>query len=798
MKNEDKNRRGVFSQSSLELPMDYPAERARFSKKAQLTPNAITVLKKRYLKRDLNGAVIEEPEDMFRRVAQTIANIDKIYDPHCDASATAQGFYEIMVDRLFMPNSPTLMNAGRYLGQLSACFVLPIEDSMDAIFETLKNTAMIHKSGGGTGFSFSRVRPSRDVVHSTAGISSGPISFMKVYDAATETVKQGGTRRGANMGILRVDHPDIEEFVTCKADLSQLNNFNISVAVTDKFMQAFESGENYELRNPRSGQVAGEKNARDIFNKIIHQAWCTGEPGIIFIDRINRDNPTPHVGEIESTNPCGEQPLLPYESCNLGSINLAEFVSNGKIDARKLRSVVREAVHFLDNVIDANQYPLPQIAEQTKGNRKIGLGVMGFADMLYKMGIAYNSEAAVSAAEEVMGIIQNEGRKKSAELASERGVFPNFQGSAFDHPDMPRVRNATVTTIAPTGTISIISSCSGGIEPAFALAFERNVLDGTRMLEVNPYLEDSLKSAGVFSEKIMRRIIEEGTVAHIEEIPESIRKVFVTSHDISPEWHVKIQAAFQKYTDNAVSKTVNFPEQATEAEVRDVYLLSYKLGCKGVTIYRDGSRQNQVLNLKKAAQEKEAPKPLPPAIDNVRTKRDRPIITRGMTFKVAAGCGNLYITLNEDEKGPCELFTHLGKSGGCAQSWSEGIARLISLALRSGVDIEEIIEQLKGIACPTPVWDRGEMIKSCPDAIAKSMRWYVEALKRADSGNSEVSEFDSLALTDKIERTNTFELVDSGFDNDGEMGTICPDCGSRLFYEEGCQKCHSCGFSKCG
>ncbi|HHS50491.1 MAG TPA: vitamin B12-dependent ribonucleotide reductase [candidate division Zixibacteria bacterium] len=777
----------------LELPVERHSDKELFTRKAQWTQNAITVLQKRYLMRDKSGNVVEEPEDMLRRVAKSIAEADKIYDPQANVSATAKVFYDMMIDRKFMPNSPTLMNAGRYLGQLSACFVLPVEDSMEAIFETLKNTALIHKSGGGTGFSFSRVRPARDVVHSTTGISSGPISFMKVYDAATETVKQGGTRRGANMGILRIDHPDIENFVTCKANLTQLNNFNISVAVTENFIQAVEEGTDYEIRNPRSKQVVARKSAREVFDKIVHQAWCTGEPGIVFIDRINRDNPTPHIGEIESTNPCGEQPLLPYESCNLGSINLAEFITDDKIDYDGLRKTVRNAVHFLDNVIDVNKYPLPEIDEMTRANRKIGLGIMGFADMLFKLGIPYNSELAVQTAEDIMSFIQVEGRKKSADLAKERGTFPNFKGSAFDHPDLPPMRNATVTTIAPTGTISIISGCSGGIEPIFALAFERNVLDGTRMLEVNPYFEESLKHAGIFSEDLMRRIIEHGSAVHVDEIPESIRSVFVTSHDITPEWHVRIQAAFQKYTDNAVSKTVNFPESATEDEVRDVYMLAYKLGCKGVTIYRDGSRQNQVMSVKKAETAKEEPAPTPETHTAV-TKRDRPNITSGMTFKVSAGCGNLYITVNEDETGPCELFTHLGKSGGCAQSWSEGISRMISLALRSGVDIEEIIEQLKGIACPTPVWDRGEMIKSCSDAIAKSMRWYAETAKRNGGDENQPHK----ALSERIERSIKFKPADFSFDNDGEMGTICPDCGARLFYEEGCQKCHSCGFSKCG
>ena len=795
-------RKNEVPQGMLDLSVRFADEDEVFNRKAELTENALTVLKKRYLRRDLNGNVIEKPEDMFRRVAKTIADIDRRYDPHTDVTKTALAFYDIMVRCEFMPNSPTLMNAGRYLGQLSACFVLPVDDSMDGIFETLKNTALIHKSGGGTGFSFSRIRPANDVVHSTIGISSGPISFMKVYDAATETVKQGGTRRGANMGILRIDHPDIMEFITCKEDLAQLNNFNISVALTEEFMKAVEANENYELRNPRTGQIIEKVSASKVFDMIVHQAWSSGEPGIIFIDRINRDNPTPHIGAIESTNPCGEQPLLPYESCNLGSINLALIVEDGNINYKKLKRIVHKAVHFLDNVIDANQYPLPLIEKNTLANRKIGLGVMGFADMLFKMGVPYNSEEAVNIAEEVMEFIQNEGREASAQLAAERGVFPNFAGSIYDHPDGTRLRNATVTTIAPTGTISIIAGCSGGIEPVFALAYERNVMDGTRMMEVNPIFEETLKKEGIYSEKLMQRIVDEGGVSKIEEIPEHIRRIFVTSHDITPEWHIRLQAACQKYTDNAVSKTVNFPNEASEEEVREVYMLAYKLGCKGVTIYRDGSRDEQVLSIKKT-DEKTAEigeKPVSISASRVQKKRIRPTITSGTTYKVAAGCGNLYITINNDEEGPCELFTHLGKSGGCAQSWSEAISRLISLGLRSGVDPEEIIDQLKSIACPSPVWDRGEMIKSCADGISKALKWYIESVRKNENGDiTEESEMASLVMNEHIERTAAFELVEeSSSAETGEMGTICPDCGARLFYEEGCQKCHTCGYSKCG
>jgi len=793
----------------LDLNVSFPDEEKIFSKKARLTDNALTVLKKRYLMRDLDGNVTEKPENMFARVAKTIAEIDTRYDPHANIEQTAHTFYEMMTDLDFMPNSPTLMNAGRHLGQLSACFVLPVEDSMEGIFETLKNTALIHKSGGGTGFSFSRIRPANDVVHSTVGISSGPISFMKVYDAATETVKQGGTRRGANMGIMRVDHPDILDFIECKANLDRLNNFNISVAITEDFMKAVENGGEYDLRNPRNRMPIKKINARDVFDKIVHHAWSTGEPGIIFLDRINRENPTPHIGEIESTNPCGEQPLLPYESCNLGSINLSNFVNEDKtVDFDRLGDVTRKAVHFLDNVIDANRYPLEAISEMTRANRKIGLGVMGFADMLYQMEIPYNSEQAANLAGQIMSAVQFEGREMSSELASRRDVFPNFKGSIFDRPDGKPMRNATVTTIAPTGTISIISTCSSGIEPVFALAYERNVMDGTRMLEVNPHFEKALRDKGLYSDELMRKVIEQGSVAHIDEIPQDMRDVFVTSHDISPEWHVRIQAAFQKYTDNAVSKTVNFPNSATEQDVREVYQLANTLGCKGVTIYRDGSRSEQVLSVKKT----EKPKAETTQIEKPKTampvkKRPRPVVTKGATFKIAGGCGNLYITINEDDHAPCELFTHIGKSGGCAQSWSEAVSRMISLALRSGIDPEQIFDQLKGIACPNLVWDRGEAIKSCSDGISKALRWYIEARKKSEKSEiTEESEMDSIVLKPHKEKNNPFEFIDPEGDADqieppakkAQAGTICPECGDVMFYEEGCQKCYSCGHSKCG
>lgn len=1140
-----------------------------------LTNNAIKVLEKRYLAKDEKGNVVETPEQMFRRVAKTIAEADLLYDNKADVAATEEKFYNLMSNLEFVPNSPTLMNAGRELGQLSACFVLPVEDSMEGIFDAIKNAAMIHKSGGGTGFSFSRLRSKGSSVKTTGGVASGPVSFMKVFNSATEAVKQGGTRRGANMGILRVDHPDILEFIQCKKDNNDITNFNISVAITEKFMEAAEKGESYELIDPNTKTAVGTLNAREVFDLIVDMAWNNGEPGIIFLDRINRDNVVPKIGEIESTNPCitgdswvltedgpiqvndivgkqtklalndsyydtekegffktgvkkvikictnrgyeliltkdhlvraasnvtrfkveeewkaagdlkagdkillsnnrglkwkgkgdfnsgyllglligdgtlkkeggvisiwgndeeavslmkaageaaytmphrsdfkgfqsvigdrfenrmrlasirdlalsygitsenkkitneiekcgyefyqgflrgifdtdgtvvgtqgkglsvrlwqndldslkaiqrmlhrmgiastiyanrkaegtkampdgkgglkeyevkaghelvisqdnlfafyesvgfsskkqsrlkeglsnykralnrerflatitgsielgerevfdvqvpgvnafdangiyihncGEQPLLPYESCNLGSINLVSCIKGGKgkkeLDYDKLGSIVDTSVHFLDNVIDVNKYPLPQVDEMTKGTRKIGLGVMGFADMLIELGIPYNSKEAVNTAEKVMKFISERSKEKSMKLAEERGTFRYYDRSIFAEKGI-RIRNATTTTIAPTGTISIIAGVSSGIEPLFALAFVRNVMDNDELPEVNPIFERISRERGFYSNELMREIAAHGTIQDIKSIPEDVRRVFVTAHDIDPEWHIRIQSAFQKYTDNAVSKTVNFANSATREDVKNVYMLAYKLGCKGVTIYRDGSRDSQVLNIGAVNKDKKEE-----AIRGTEAlvPRTRPEVTMGITEKVKIGCGNLYITVNSDENGICEVFTNLGRAGGCP-SQSEATSRLISIALRAGVDVREIIEQLRGIRCHSTLRQKGLKVLSCPDAIGRALEKYM----KLHVDMKDVKTIDELAVEIEESTKNCIgncslcadpchaAEVDDGDAVCSSAGSIknngkrCPECGSTIQHEGGCVICMNCGYSKC-
>ncbi|HEV7474457.1 MAG TPA: adenosylcobalamin-dependent ribonucleoside-diphosphate reductase [Pyrinomonadaceae bacterium] len=562
----------------------------------KLTENARLVLRKRILARDARGEVIETPEAMFQRVARSIASVDLQYGAPEAAQTSERAFLEVMTRLEFLPNSPTLMNAGRDLAQLSACFVLPIEDSMESIFGTLAHTALIQKSGGGTGFSFSRLRPKEDTIESTQGQSSGPVSFMRLYNFATEVTRLGGKRAGANMAILRVDHPDVEEFIAAKTNPLELNTFNISVAVTDEFMDRVRTGAAYDLINPRTGMSAGQLNAREVFDRIVGSAWRNGEPGVIFIDRINRDNPTPQLGSIESTNPCGEQPLLPYESCVLGSINLARFGRNGGVDYERLQEVVAVGVHFLDNIIDKSEFPIPQIKLKTTANRKIGLGVMGWADLLLELGIPYDSEKAVALADEVMSFISQAASRASIELAKVRGPFPQWQfENIYRQSNLPPRRNATVTTVAPTGTISLIANCSSGIEPIYSIAYRRLSFGSERMSFVHPLFEQYAVEHGFYNESLMERVLETGSLHGLTEAPPEAKRLFVTTHDIAPEWHVKMQAAFQKHIDAAVSKTINFPNNATVAEVEQTYLMAYDLGCKGITIYRDGSREKQVL-----------------------------------------------------------------------------------------------------------------------------------------------------------------------------------------------------------
>jgi len=730
-----------------------------------LSDNARRVLKRRYLKKDSKGELVESPKQMFTRVARHIARAEKKYNDSANIKKMEETFYRMMTDLKFLPNSPTLMNAGRKLGQLAACFVLPVEDSMEGIFDSLKNAALIHKSGGGTGFSFSRLRPKESRVGTTGGVASGPVSFMKIFNTATEQVKQGGTRRGANMAILKIDHPDIMEFIACKQTDGELNNFNISVGLTEKFMEAVKSDSTYDLIDPCERKKIGELKAAEVFNTLVSQAWETGDPGIIFLDRINRDNPTPGLGNIESTNPCGEQPLLPLEACNLGSINLARFVDTSEktptVDYKGLAEMVYNAVRFLDNTIDMSNYPLPEIDKMVKGNRKIGLGVMGFADLLFRLNVPYNSDAALEVAETVMGFIQKISHNASKNLAEERGAFKNYDKSVYKGKNGGAYRNATTTTIAPTGTLSIISDCSSGIEPMFALSFVRNVMDNDKLTEVNPYFEHVAKEKGFYSKELMDTIAKQGTIRNIAEIPENIRNVFVTAHDVTPEWHLRMQAVFQKHTDNAVSKTVNLPNDATVDDVRRIYSMAFELGCKGVTIYRDGSKKNQVLSITKERS----------AIKSIQTVvRERPDTLEGVTTRIKTGMGNLYLTITEFEGQPFEVFATIGKSGRSTTAKTEAIGRLVSLALRSGVDVEEIIDQLKGIGGEHPVFQEGGLVLSIPDAIARVLekRYLKDGYCKANG------------------YANTLR------------GEVCPDCGQTLCFEEGCVKCHFCGFTKCG
>ena len=814
--------------------------------KLDLNANALTVLERRYLVKDDHGKPAESPEDLFWRVARNVAAPDRAYGASDRAvEGLAEAFFELMATRVWMPNSPTLMNAGRPLGQLSACFVLPVDDALSngrsGIYDTLRAMALVHQSGGGTGFSFSRLRPKNDVVRSTMGVASGPVSFMKLYDASTDVVKQGGTRRGANMGILRVDHPDVLEFISCKDDLTQVTNFNISVAVTDAFMAALEAGTSYDLIHPKTGKVMGQLDARDVFRKIIHGAWKTGEPGVFFVDKANYYNPVPHLGAYEATNPCGEQPLLPYDVCNLGSINVGLFVKNGDVDWDRLRTAVHLCTHFLDNVIDANKYPLPEIDDLAKRIRRIGLGIMGWADLLVDLGIPYNSDEGVALGRRLMEFVDEESKVASEKLAEQRGTFAEWERSIWG-PDasaardakgerirpMRRLRNCNLTTVAPTGTISIISGCSSGIEPLFAVAFMRNQA-GVLMPDVNEQFVKIAKREGWYSEALVTQIAEAGHI-HFDAVPAKWQRVFVTAHDVTPEWHIRMQAAFQDFTDSAISKTCNFPNAATEEDVEQIYRMAFRLRCKGVTVYRDGARENQVLSTGTTAKKVSATAPAPApkeaqvalaeALGRIaeldtelertrgqlhdseaenlqrRAKRSRPELLKGSTRRVESPLGTMYVTITEDDKGqPFEIFMSLGKAGGALMADVEAIGRLISLALRSGIPMKEVYRQLRGISSDRAVGLGPSKVLSVPDAIGIAIEKWMhdkqgvqQDLLSASPAREVVTGATGLSGEETL-RTRGPEQDFIG---------ACPDCGSQLAFIEGCAKCHVCGFSECG
>ncbi len=831
----------------MPLPANPPAT------PATLSPNARTVLEKRYLVKDKTGKPVETPEDMFWRVATTIAEADRKYGAtDKQIEKTANQFYELMTQRRFEPNSPTLMNAGRPLGQLSACFVLPVDDALSngssGIYDTLRSMALIHQSGGGTGFSFSRLRSRGAMVRSTTGVASGPISFMELYDASTDAVKQGGTRRGANMGILRVDHPDVMEFITSKEDLTKITNFNISVAITTKYMEALKVGGNYDLIDPSTKKVVGQMNAQEVWDKMIEGAWRTGEPGVFFIDEANKYNPVPHLGAYEATNPCGEQPLLAYDVCNLGSINVGYYVNDGKMDWKSFAKDIHLSTRFLDNVIDANKYPLPEIDSLSKRIRRIGLGVMGFADALIRLGVVYDSPEGVEFGRKVMEYVDVEGKKASAQLAEERGAFPEWAQSIWGpdataardengarlRPEM-KLRNCNVTTVAPTGTISIIAGCSSGLEPLFAVAFMRNQA-GVMMPDVNEDFIAIAKKEGWYSDALMERIAKTGSVIH-SEVPVKWQQVFATANNIAPEWHIKMQAAFQDHCDSAISKTTNFSHAATREDVKKIYELAYEMKCKGVTVYRDGSRDGQVLSTgatadaaakrdgkvedaasrqeladlnERLAEVQSSNERLQRLLfdaeaENLqrRQKRSRPDVLKSTAIRKETPLGTMFVHITEDDKGqPFEVFINLGKAGGSAMADAEAMGRLVSLALRSGIPIQQVHRQLRGISSDRAVGLGPNKVLSVPDAIGLALEDWMRTKNGVQQELLTTSE--TLAApsapvmkTQPVAAGNTlmaFESVNSG---DSFIGT-CPDCGSQLEFAEGCAKCHVCGFSECG
>ena len=747
-----------------------------------LSDNAKVVLDKRYIIKDKEGNPLETHEQLFYRIAKAVAEVERDYvDEKVDIDRLTIDFYYLMTDMEFLPNSPTIMNAGKHNGQLSACFVLPVHDNMESIFDTLKHTALIHKSGGGTGFDFSELRPKNDSVGTTGGIASGPLSFISIYDAATEQVKQGGKRRGANMGILRIDHPDILEFIHAKEEDGKFSNFNFSVAITNKFMEAVKTGTTYDLVSPVDGHVVQTLDAKEVYDLIVDKAWRSGDPGIIFIDNVNKDNPTPKQGNIASTNPCGEIPLLPYEACNLGSINLSKMVTGRKeiiVDWAKLKETVHKAVHFLDNVIDASVFPIPEITEKVKQNRKIGLGVMGWADLLFLLDIPYDSERALMLAEDIMAFIRREAMAKSKLLAAYKRSFPAYPDSVFADRGEGPYRNATVTTVAPTGTLSMIAGCSSGIEPIFALYFVKHVMNGERLAELNPYFMKALEKHKSDSKDIMDAVMSTGSVRKVDTAPDELKEVFGTAMDISPEYHLRMQAAFQKNIDNAVSKTVNLPHEATREDIDYIYRQAHELGCKGVTVYRDGCKSVQVLytgtgDSKATGETKEVSVDTTAHVidPNVGIKpMARPEELTGFTRSLRTGYGELYLTVNEYEGRPFEVFATIGRSGRSITAKAEAIGRLVSLALRSGIHVRDIVKQLKGIGGEHPVFQKKGMVLSIPDAVG-------------------------IVLEQKYLKGES--VVPTGNGN-SLVKPQCPDCGDELVFQEGCLLCPNCAYSKCG
>ncbi len=831
----------------MPLPVNPPAT------PATLSQNARTVLDKRYLVKDKSGKSVETPEEMFWRVATTVAEPERRYGAtEAQVEAMANRFYELMTQRRFEPNSPTLMNAGRPLGQLSACFVLPVEDALSnghsGIYDTLRSMALIHQSGGGTGFSFSRLRARGSMVRSTTGVASGPISFMQLYDASTDAVKQGGTRRGANMGILRVDHPDVMEFIACKEDLTKITNFNISVAITTKFMDALKAKGSYDLVDPITKKVTGQLDAQLVWDKMIEGAWRTGEPGVFFIDEANRYNPVPHLGAYEATNPCGEQPLLPYDVCNLGSINVGYYVVDGRMDWESFAKDIHLSTRMLDNIIDANKYPLPEIDALAKRIRRIGLGVMGFADALIRLGIKYDSPEGVAFGKQVMEFLDVEGKKESERMAEQRGPFPEWAQSIWG-PDstcardehgkrirpMQKLRNCNVTTVAPTGTISIIAGCSSGLEPLFAVAFMRNQA-GVMMPDVNEDFVAIAKKEGWYSDALMERIAKTGSVQH-PEVPKKWQDVFATANNITPEWHIRMQAAYQEHCDSAISKTTNFSHAATKEDVRKIYELAYDMKCKGVTVYRDGSRDGQVLSTgatADAAAKRDGAKEDPSlkrelaelkgqlaeiTSDNDRLKkllfdaeaenlqrrqkRSRPDILRSTAIRKETPLGVMFVHITEDDKGqPFEVFINLGKAGGSAMADAEAMGRMISLALRSGISIQQVHRQLRGISSDRAVGLGPNKVLSVPDAIGLALEDWMrtkngvqqELLTTTAEQQTPTMTPQAMPVVSQGGAQMQFEAMSGG---DAFIGT-CPDCGSQLEFAEGCVKCHVCGFSECG